>query len=880
MTVTFCLAAIAHRLDRPGKPTPWRLAALGTLAVNPMFLFDVGCQLSFLAIGSLVWLAPVACAWVHHLHSLLGSWLFGPRSPLDELERQLEPGWRTAVRRAGSGLVDGAVASTVVWLAALPLVALRFHLVSPIGILLNIPLIPLTSAALLLGGLGLGLAVVWGPLGGPLAWAAGWLLKLTQAIVLWGVAQPWGHRFVVGPAWGWVVIFYGLFGVAIVAAASPALRLKSPEAGWFRGSTPWWLLAAWVIPGWLLADIAARAPTLEAEFLAVGHGLAVVIRTPDGRTLLYDCGRLRDPTVGRRLLAPALWARGVSRIETIFLSHADQDHYDGLTDLLDRFPIGAVRVPPGFATQANPLAQQLIAQMRSRGVPIQPITAPQSWETDGVGFRVLHPTAGWHPETSDNARSLVLDIAYAGRHLLLTGDLEQQGLVELVARPHPDPPPEVFLSPHHGGRTANPEWLYEWARPRLVVVSQRPIAGRAGDALSLIERQGIPVLRTWRKGSIRLRWTSQGVTARAFLDERIDHVEKRGLFEKTEAASRPAAAWSFIDTQSPPARSRKVLQLAAGLLGFAAGVFACLVLAVVEFGAWALVLPPRSTLKEGDDPGSDPVTGEPRALVEQIVVRASDGALLAARWLPAPGPAATGRTVLLLHGFAETSTRLETHRAAVLNRHGWNVASLDSRGYGRSQGPYATFGGREAGDIRVWLDALSERIARIGPGVPFQPALWGRSMGAAIALRAAAGDHRPVALVLESPMVDLHASLAFVLRQRLLPFPRLLAGLVIRRAGKIAGIPLDRPRAIESGARVACFTAIVHGTDDPLVAIAEARRLADAFRSPARTFDVPGAKHTDVVDVGGDDLLDRIAEFLDEAANTPAPIDRETPGEM
>ena len=53
-------------------------------------------------------------------------------------------------------MVDGVVASTVVWLAALPLVALRFHIVSPIGILLNIPLIPITSAALLAGRAGAG----------------------------------------------------------------------------------------------------------------------------------------------------------------------------------------------------------------------------------------------------------------------------------------------------------------------------------------------------------------------------------------------------------------------------------------------------------------------------------------------------------------------------------------------------------------------------------------------------------------------------------------------------------------------------------------------------------------------------------------------------
>ena len=337
---------------------------------------------------------------------------------------------------------------------------------------------------------------------------------------------------------------------------------------------------------------------------------------------------------------------------------------------------------------------------------------------------VRHPPAGWHPEASDNARSLVLDIAYAGRHLLLTGDLEQQGLVELVALPHPDPPPDVILAPHHGGRTANPEWLYEWARPRLVVVSQRPIAGRAGErpfADRTPRNSGTPNLA---KGSIRLRWTSQGVTARAFLDDRIDHVEKRGLLEKTEAASRPAAAWSFIGTQSPPGARRRSSSSRRGSWD--------LPREYSPVWSWrssslrrALVLPPRSTIKEVDDPGSDPVTGEPGALVEQIVVRASDGALLAGRWFPAPGPIASGRTVLLLHGFAESSTRLETRCAAILNRHGWSVASLDSRGYGRSQGPYATFGGREARDIAVWLDVLAERTARIGPAVCFQPAASG-----------------------------------------------------------------------------------------------------------------------------------------------------------
>ena len=478
MTSTFCLAAIAQRLARSANTLS--LAALCTLAINPMNLFDVGCQLSFLAIGALVWLVSPACTLVRDIYETIRSRLFGPRSALDALERLLEPWWRTALRQVGARVIDGIVASTVVWLAALPLVAFQFHLVSPIGILLNIPLIPITSAALLLGGLSLVLSLAWGPLGSSLAWAAAWLLKLTQTIVLWGVAQPLGHRFVVGPAWGWVLLFYVALGSGrrrrdhlapeVRCTTLDRARLAATASGvcWRHGSYP------------VGGSLASRRETPLSRPKSWQSGMAwqSCFTLPDGQTLLYDCGRLGDPTVGRRIIAPALWARGVNRIDTVFLSHADQDHYDGLPDLLDRFPITEVRLPPGFAGANNPLAVELIDQLRKRGVPVRPITAPARWEQAGVQFTVWHPPDGWHPETSDNSRSLVLDVAFAGHHLLLTGDLEQPGLDQVVASPPPEPAPDAFLAPHHGGKSSNPDWLYEWANPRAVVVSQRPQSAR------------------------------------------------------------------------------------------------------------------------------------------------------------------------------------------------------------------------------------------------------------------------------------------------------------------------------------------------------------------------------------------------------------------
>ena len=228
MTVTFCLAAIAGRMTRPANILA--LAALGTLAVNPMYLFDVGCQLSFLAIAALAWLVPPATEAIRRVAGAIRDRVLGPRSPLDDVERYYEARWRKRIRSMSAHLVSGVVASTVVWLAALPLVALRFHIVSPIGILLNIPLIPITSAALLLGGLGLGLSAVWGPLGVPASRAAGVLLDVTQRVVIWGVAQPWGYRFVAGPGWAWVVVFYLLLALAAVAATA-SLRREQARAG-------------------------------------------------------------------------------------------------------------------------------------------------------------------------------------------------------------------------------------------------------------------------------------------------------------------------------------------------------------------------------------------------------------------------------------------------------------------------------------------------------------------------------------------------------------------------------------------------------------------------------------------------------------------------
>ena len=233
MTLTFCLAAIANRPTQPANTLA--LAGLLTVAWNPFFLFDVGCQLSFLAIAALLWLVPLAQSGLRALKDWVRLRFSSTPTPIEELIRQYEPWYVRTLRRIGGWMFQGIVASSVVWLAALPLVALRFHLVSPIGIILNIPLIPITSLALLLGASGLGLALVWPPLGAVPIRAAESLLQLTEMIVRWGVAQAWGHRFVAGPPWSLVLGFYAALILATVLTRASSsiiagLRLVAGES--------------------------------------------------------------------------------------------------------------------------------------------------------------------------------------------------------------------------------------------------------------------------------------------------------------------------------------------------------------------------------------------------------------------------------------------------------------------------------------------------------------------------------------------------------------------------------------------------------------------------------------------------------------------------
>jgi competence protein ComEC len=264
-------------------------------------------------------------------------------------------------------------------------------------------------------------------------------------------------------------------------------------------------------------DAAVNRPRLACTFVAVGHGIACLIELPDGRAMLYDAGKLGSPMGAVRPVSSVLWSRGITRLDALIISHADSDHFNAIPELLDRFSVGAIYISPMLFERPQPAVEELHAAIASRGVPLRLIyTGDRLAGTSGALVEVLHP-----PQKgvlgSDNANSLVLRLEYAGRRMLLTGDLEPPGLEDVLAEEPLDC--DAILAPHHGSRRSDPTGFALWSTPEHVVISGTRNQEDEADIEAVMDSyraRGAEVYHTAMDGSVRIELSSGGIRVASF----------------------------------------------------------------------------------------------------------------------------------------------------------------------------------------------------------------------------------------------------------------------------------------------------------------------------------------------------------------------------
>ena len=504
MVCVFCGGIVLRRPVIPANA--FAFAWLVVAFADPTDPFTAGCQLSFLSVFVLIWGA--------------GRWL-APRelTPLEQLVEDTRTLSEKLLRRAARFVWVAFAISFILGAVNAPLILSWQNIVSPAGIVLGPPLVLLTSVALIAGFVLLLVAPLGAWAAWPFAQVTGGSLAACDALVKLAERVPGGWVYAPAPAMWWLVGFYA--ALAGVVLLSGRLRLRTFAA-----------LGGWLLLGLLVGTHRAPADETRVTFLAVGHGGCVVIETADGRVLLYDAGTTLGPNAVRRVIAPDLWSRNVTRIDEVFVSHADLDHFNGLPELLKRFPVGRVTLTPSFGDKPSPGVAATLAALDHHGVERRIAVAGDRFAAGDVTLDVLHPPRDG-PPGPENVRSLVLLVRHAGHTVLLTGDLEGAGQDLVTAGEIA--PVDVMLAPHHGSDAANarrrPDGRFDpgpmalWAKPRLVVSAQEP--GKTTHLAAAYGPGGATVWDTATAGAVTVRSHPTGLVAEVYrTGERV--VVRRG----------------------------------------------------------------------------------------------------------------------------------------------------------------------------------------------------------------------------------------------------------------------------------------------------------------------------------------------------------------
>lgn len=441
-----------------GADLAWRkrdaLSSLGAAALaiclyDPRQVADVGFQLSFAAVLGLALVAPV-----FHAFSGTGGFL-----------------WNRL--RMGLGV------STAAWLSTAPIVLSNFNLLTPGIVLANLFLVPLITLLFIAGLAHLVLA----PLGaGFLSGAAATgLFEAVRFVSSAVTSLPLSYLYApsVGPIL--VALYY-----AALAGWTLWCR-RAPERGWRPLAT----VALAALLG--LGPLKHRTP--EGVLLAVldvGRGSCAYVEWPDGRNLMVDCGSLNYRDAGSSVAAKYLWSRGVTRLDTLVLTHPDADHVNGAHSVIEFFRVRRVVVTRAFA-RPPPGAEAVVVERR--GPPERlgdlEILGPPLWEKFGRAVAV-------------NETSIVLRTA----GILFPGDIEEKGTEELLTLA--DVRARVLILPHHGKYFENHAELVRRVAPELALVSA-PEGYYSEDVVASIP---VPVLITGRAGAIELELRSGEIVRR------------------------------------------------------------------------------------------------------------------------------------------------------------------------------------------------------------------------------------------------------------------------------------------------------------------------------------------------------------------------------
>jgi len=397
----------------------------------------------------------------------------------------------------------------------MPLIAYYFHIVTPLTVFLNIIVFPLVWLILVGGFIVLITGLVSPILAIPFACLVSYSgLALENLILLFSRNfQTFFHTST--PLLIWILIYYL---IVILFILRERFNIKLAHM----------IIAALAISNiFVLSGLPGRGQDcLKLTCFDVRHGASFFIQFPNGKNMLYDSGTRGNYDVGKFVVALFLRQQGIKKIDTVIISHKDDDHCNGIPSIIDRFSVGNVFVNKFFIQSGNKVElirrfaeEKIKTGLLADGLEIKGYEPAEIRVFNPPDKDILRNRGAFVEGISTNDSSCVLLIEYMGYRILLCGDIGEMGIEMLLSgsgSSDVDITADIIQVPHHGGFIMNTGDLVKSVKPEYAIIN-----GLAKDiSPSTIEdyqRHGVRLHNTYENGAVTYTINREGIKVSTFL---------------------------------------------------------------------------------------------------------------------------------------------------------------------------------------------------------------------------------------------------------------------------------------------------------------------------------------------------------------------------
>ena len=246
-----------------------------------------------------------------------------------------------------------------------------------------------------------------------------------------------------------------------------------------------------------------RSPEMQLHFIDVHQGDAALVITPNGHAMMFDTGGVREHRydIGARVDVPYLHHYGITKLDYIFLTHAHEDHTAGAGSIIKL--VDVENIITANEPKSDYATSMAISEQAQELNILRPATQGEVFNIDGVKVEVLYAPKATDVATG-NEVSNVYKLSFGRFSALFTGDLIKEHEA-IIIQEGIDIKSTVLKVGHHGSKTSSSKEFVEAVRPSYAVFcvgADNTFGHPRPEVIELIEEVGAKIYRTDQNGAI------------------------------------------------------------------------------------------------------------------------------------------------------------------------------------------------------------------------------------------------------------------------------------------------------------------------------------------------------------------------------------------